>query len=82
MARLTGPSANLNAFLDLIAASEGTPVIPGSDDGYDVLVGATRKHPLLFHSYAEHPNVFNRELDSTAAGRYQIIHKKTEQRLL
>ncbi len=71
-------SKNLAAFLDLIATSEGTPVILGSDDGYNVLVGATRHNPLLFHSYADHPNVFNKAEDSTAAGRYQFIHKTWE----
>lgn len=64
---------NQKAFLDTIAWSEGTIRIPNSDDGYNVLVGSTPSHPLLFTSYADHPRVFNKELDSTAAGRYQVL---------
>nr|WP_249178670.1 glycoside hydrolase family 104 protein [Burkholderia vietnamiensis] len=46
-----------------------------SDDGYNVLVGSTLARPLLFSSYAAHPNVLNRQIPvpSTAAGRYQIL---------
>lgn len=75
MPRLTPISANAAAFLDAIAWSEGTSRIPHSDDGYKVLVGATPGHPLLFESYTDHPKVFNRELRSTAAGRYQILYR-------
>ena len=76
MARTTGLSANLNAFLDTIAISElGAAILSESDDGYNVLVGSLPGHVLLFSSYAQHPNVFNKVLDSTAAGRYQTLHK-------
>ena len=68
-------SNNRQAFLDMLAWSEGTSTIPGSDNGYNVLVGSTPSHPLLFNSYADHPRVFNAELDSTAAGRYQLLAK-------
>ncbi len=74
MARLPGISRNLNAFLDMIAVSEGTAGI--GDDGYNVLVGSTRNKPSLFHSYAAHPGVIvdlGRGLKSSAAGRYQIL---------
>jgi muramidase (phage lysozyme) len=64
---------NEKAFLDMIAWSEGTSTIPGSDDGYKVLVGSTPEHPILFDSYADHPRIFNVKLNSTAAGRYQIL---------
>jgi muramidase (phage lysozyme) len=64
---------NRTAFLDMIAWSEGTSTIPGSDNGYNVLCGATPAHPLLFHSYADHPRIFNADLNSTAAGRYQLL---------
>ena len=40
-----------------------------------MLVGSTARRPLLFKSYADHPNVLNRKLDSTAAGRYQLLHR-------
>ena len=77
----------LRAFLDLIAWSEGTSIIAGSDDGYNVLVtGITPtianvtmlpNGKLLFKSYADHPNILvrlNAKLLSTAAGRYQQMH--------
>ncbi len=77
MARLSGISANLNAFLDLIAFSEGTSGIPGSDDGYKVIVGSTPRAPMLMTDYNGHPRrkVFIPSLGvwSTAAGRYQLI---------
>ncbi len=66
---------NRSAFLDMLAWSEGTSTIPGSDNGYNVLCGSTPKHPLLFDSYADHPRVFNADLDSTAAGRYQLLER-------
>jgi muramidase (phage lysozyme) len=67
---------NRVAFLDTIAASEiGAALLAKSDDGYNVLVGSTPARPLLFSSYAKHPNVLNRQIavPSTAAGRYQIL---------
>ena len=71
MARSIG--GNLGAFLDAIAWSEGTVQIPNSDDGYNVLVGSTPTHPLLFSSYKDHPRIYNKQLNSTAAGRYQLL---------
>lgn len=68
--------ANRCAFLDMIAFSEiGPQLLAASDDGYNVLVGSTPAHPVLFNSYATHPNVFNPTLDSTAAGRYQLLFR-------
>lgn len=69
---------NRQAFLDTIAASElGADLLAKSDNGYNVIVGSTPKHPVLFHSYADHPRVLvkiaNLGLKSTAAGRYQIL---------
>ena len=64
---------NRSAFLDMIAWSEGTSTTPGSDNGYNVLVGSTPSHPLLFDGYADHPRVYNHALNSTAAGRYQLL---------
>lgn len=79
MARIDVSAAggvNRVAFLDMIAASEiGAPLLAASDDGYNVLVGSTARKRLLFTSYADHPNVFNAQLNSTAAGRYQILIK-------
>lgn len=79
MPRLQGLSANEAAFLDMIAISEiGQPLLNVSDDGYNVLVGSTPDNPHLFDSYADHPNVLvtiNSNLQSTAAGRYQLLHR-------
>lgn len=64
--------ANIAAFLDMIAWSEGTTRIAGSDDGYNVIVGGE-----LFGDYADHPRklvVLSRlGIKSTAAGRYQLL---------
>lgn len=74
MPRFTSASPNVRAFLDMLAWSEiGPGLLAHSDDGYNVLVGSTQRAPLLFDSYATHPNVYNRRYNSTAAGRYQIL---------
>ncbi|MBJ9593723.1 glycoside hydrolase family 24 protein [Burkholderia seminalis] len=79
MARIDATTAggqNRVAFLDMIASSEiGVVLLAESDDGYNVLVGSTPAQPLLFSSYATHPNVFNARFNSTAAGRYQILNR-------
>jgi muramidase (phage lysozyme) len=67
---------NQKAFLDMLACSEiGPALLALSDNGYNVLVGSTPAHPLLFNSYADHPNILNAVCNSTAAGRYQILHR-------
>lgn len=77
MPRITPDAAggkNVCAFIDTIAVSEiGRDLLAKSDNGYNVLVGATAGFPLLFSSYAKHPRILNKALDSTAAGRYQFI---------
>ncbi|MBS0364891.1 MAG: glycoside hydrolase family 104 protein [Proteobacteria bacterium] len=79
MARTSGLSANLNAFLDTIAISElGREILAESDDGYDVLVGSVPGDVQVFHSYAVHPGVrvqVTPTLVSTAAGRYQVLQR-------
>lgn len=68
--------ANVCAFLDMIAHSEiGDALLARSDDGYNVLVGSTARAPLLFSSYATHPDVYSERYNSTAAGRYQILSR-------
>lgn len=68
--------ANVCAFLDLIAWSEGTDngSQPTRDQGYDVVVGGG-----LFSSYADHPrrlvDLPALGIKSTAAGRYQILSR-------
>ena len=70
---------NINAFLDMIAFSEiGAPLLAVSDRGYNVIVGSTAEHPDLFTSYADHPRKLvnlGHGLESTAAGRYQILER-------
>lgn len=67
---------NQKAFLDMLAFSEiGPRLLALSDNGYNVLVGSTPAKPLLFSSYKDHPNVFNKALNSSAAGRYQLLHR-------
>lgn len=64
------------AFLDMIAASEiGPELLKLSDNGYNVLVGSTAEHFELFGSYKDHPDIYNKTLNSTAAGRYQILYR-------
>ena len=66
--------ANVCAFLDMIAWSEGTDngKQPTKDRGYDVLVGGGN-----FTGYADHPRVLvnlqKLGIKSTAAGRYQLL---------
>ena len=63
---------NIRAFLDMIAWSEGTTKVKGSDNGYNVLVGGK-----LFTGYADHPRVVvdlpRLGIKSSAAGRYQLL---------
>ena len=78
MNRITPEQAggqNVCAFLDAIAYTEGTDNNrqPTKDRGYDVIVGGG-----LFTDYSKHPNKLvrlNASLSSTAAGRYQILHR-------
>lgn len=89
MARITAEQAggkNVVAFLGMIKASEIDAYTRShSDDGYNVLVGSHGPMPRsgksippdvrLFESYATHPNILNRELNSTAAGAYQLLFR-------
>jgi muramidase (phage lysozyme) len=80
-------SPNLKAFLDMIAHSElGNELLAQSDDGYNVIVGSIPGHVTLFNSYQDHPRRLVtiehdnddgtvRTLQSTAAGRYQILKR-------
>jgi muramidase (phage lysozyme) len=65
-------SANLSAFLDTIAFSEGT--INLGDNGYNVMCGGR-----LFSDYSKHPNqpLWIPKLSewSSAAGRYQLLYR-------
>jgi muramidase (phage lysozyme) len=78
MPRITPEQAggqNRAAFLDMIANSEiGPTLLEITDDGYNVLVGATPANPLTFPGYTTHPHILDAALDSTAAGRYQEIY--------
>jgi muramidase (phage lysozyme) len=68
--------ANRTAFLDMIAGSEiGPALLAETDNGYNVLVGSTAANPLTFPSYAKHPDILNAAMNSTAAGRYQLLYR-------
>jgi muramidase (phage lysozyme) len=63
----------------MLAWSEGTSTSRYTKaDGYDVVVGGIDS-PNTFSSYADHPAILvavNRKgLKSTAAGRYQLLHR-------
>lgn len=83
MARITAQEAggqNVVAFLDMLAFAEGTSISPHTkDEGYDVIVGGIDGKPKTFTDYSDHPNLLvkvnKRGLSSTAAGRYQQLHR-------
>ncbi|HCF2383593.1 TPA: glycoside hydrolase family 104 protein, partial [Pseudomonas aeruginosa] len=70
----TAGGRNVLAFLDMLAWSEGTSTIRGSDNGYNVVVGGG-----LFNGYADHPRLKvylpRYKVYSTAAGRYQLLSR-------
>ena len=83
-------SAQVHAFLSLIAFSEGTASNPlTKNKGYDVIVSGLEKAGEVglevFTSYADHPFAAGRPakiislgppvLKSTASGRYQLLVK-------
>lgn len=72
-------SKNMQAFLDMIAISElGEKLVRLSDNGYNVIVGSTPMKPILFDSYKDHPRKLVKlpnGIQSTAAGRYQILKR-------
>lgn len=61
----------------MLAHSEiGAPLLAVSDDGYNVIVGSTPTHPILFSNYVDHPRqlmVMKSGVKSTAAGRPQFL---------
>jgi muramidase (phage lysozyme) len=72
-------SPNLKAFLDMLAHSEiGPALLAKSDNGYNVCVGSTPAHPILFDSYAVHPKRRCDAQNSDAAGRYQFMGRYWE----
>ncbi len=67
------------AFLDTLAWSEiGPQMLSLTDNGYNVCVGSTPKHLILFHDYSTHPRIRNEQLNSDAAGRYQFLGRYWE----
>lgn len=65
---------NMLAFLDMIAYSEiGPEMLKETDDGYNVIVGSSPGHLILFDDYSQHPLRHIPEMNSDAAGRYQIL---------
>lgn len=69
----------MKAFLDALAWSEiGPALLAVSDNGYDVCVGSTPEHPILFGSYVSHPRRHDAATNSDAAGRYQFMGRYWE----
>ena len=68
-------TSNEKALLDTIAYSElGESLLRLSDNGYNIIVGSIPPDRILYiQSYNDHPRLFNPKLNSTAAGRYQIL---------
>ncbi|UMB75384.1 glycoside hydrolase family 104 protein [Dickeya fangzhongdai] len=75
---------NLQAFLDMLAFSEGTANHQLTRNrGYDVIVTGADGKPEIFTDYRDHPfangrpaKVFNKQGQrSTAAGRYQQLYR-------
>lgn len=73
-------SPNLQAFLDMLAVSEGTSTSPITRcDGYDVIVTGADRKPEIFSDFRMHPFAAGRKskvinskgLTSNASGRYQ-----------
>ena len=58
--------ARLKAFMYALRYGEGTLY----DKGYKTLVGGG-----TFDDFSKHPNIYNKKLNSTAAGAYQILKK-------
>ncbi|MGS0980622.1 glycoside hydrolase family 24 protein [Burkholderia glumae] len=89
MARITADQAggkNVLAFLDMTRFSEIGPwLIANSDEGYNIIVGShgpiTRGGETiparlnLFRRYDTHPNVYDAQTNSTAAGGFQLLAK-------
>ena len=72
-------SPNIPLFLDLVAWSEGTSTSHVTQrNGYDVLVSGIHG-PSIFTDLGQHPNILvtvnHNGLESTAAGRYQELHR-------
>lgn len=72
-------SNNLKPFLDMLAWSEGTSTSRYTkNNGYDVVVGGIDS-PNTFSSFDDHPAIMvtvnKNGLRSTAAGRYQLLHR-------
>jgi len=75
---------NRQAFLDMLAISEGTSTSPATkNNGYDVIVTGYDRKPETFTDYSTHPfangrpsKVINSKgLKSNASGRYQFMLK-------
>ena len=75
---------NRQAFLDMLAVSEGTSTSPATqDNGYDVIVTGADRKPEVFTDYSTHPfaggrkskTINRRGLTSNASGRYQFMLK-------
>ena len=75
---------NRLAFLDMLAASEGTSTSPATlCRGYDVIVTGRDGQPEVFTDFSDHPfnagrkskKINSKGLTSNASGRYQFMLK-------
>ena len=75
-------NTNRQAFLDMLAVSEGTSTSPATQcNGYDVIVTGADRVPEVFTDFSEHPFANGRKskainskgLTSNASGRYQFM---------
>ena len=75
-------STNLQAYLDMLAVSEGTSTSPITlCDGYDVIVTGADGQREIFSDFSDHPfaggrkskTINRRGLTSNASGRYQFM---------
>ena len=78
---------NRQAFLDMLAFSEGTSTSPiTKHNGYDVIVTGADRKPEIFTDFSDHPfnkgrkskAINSRGLTSNASGRYQFMLKDWE----
>lgn len=72
---IKGISRNMAAFLYCIGYSELGKMVDLPSQGYDVIVGSTPSKLILMKDFSEHPNVLIKSVNSTAAGRYQILNR-------
>lgn len=72
---VTGLSRNMSAFLYTIGYSELGKLVDLPSQGYDIIVGSTPTKMIKLKDYSDHPRVLVASVNSTAAGRYQVLER-------